>query len=522
MTDRSNNDEKFSNLALKQRDACLDHARNLIDAAKRVLGEDESYPNIAYHLGVLALEELGKASLIVSRAVAEGHRDIRWIDKRLDDHTFKLMWALWSPVILNERIDPKNFEQAKEFARSIHARRLDALYVDYDVSNEHILSPDEAVSTEQAVSIIKLASVTLDYQANREINAIRKNDELMVWFWKMVGSKEDSPRIFSAPFIDKLEEFGENVRGWVEWARQEIERIQEEEQQFLRAELARKPSSNGSAKDRWVVKIGLVSLWHTFQQKVLNVWNEALPNAELKVRKGTNSKELLLTLRVTDIVRADDIFDQALMKSKMLLTVLNIGSGGYIWYDVSDQSQNFFESIEDLENPQHKLKIQKFVGASSLRLNVLEDGEWRTSETMREPYIRNALNCAIAFFEMSEEQVAPIFGPYIQGLALLSMTNFHVSCDDQALECFKDCLSNAMKYFSEWDGHDETKRRILRQHLSAAIDDQSHRDMVIDWDLHDGQTDENRIRTVFNLKRLTDLYLSITARRICDEQVGNN
>lgn len=518
MNDPTTKDRKISSVSLTQRDACLDHSRNLIAAARRVLGEDAAYPNLAYHLGVLALEELGKAGLIISRAMAEGHRDNRWTDKRLDDHTFKLMWALWSPVMLDGRIEPKKFEQAKEFARSTHARRLDALYVNHASGKEHVLNPKEAVSVEQALSTIDLADAHLEYEAGREIIAIPQNDELLDWFWKTVGNEDGSTRIFSGPFINKLEEFGDDVRAWVEWAKREIEKIHEAEKQLLQAELSREPSSVDDANERWVIKIRLVSLWHTFQQKVLKIWNQNLPNAELQVRKGTNNKELLLTLRLSDSVRVDDLFDEALMRSKMLLTALNIGSAGYIWYDVSDQSQNFFESVEDLENPKHKLKIQKSVGASSLRLKILEDGEWRASETMQEPYVRNALNCAAAFFSISDEQAGPIFGPYMQGLALLSMTNFHVSCDDQALASFEDCLSNALKHFSEWNGAGESKRKIFHEVLSDAVKEEDHRDMMIDWDMHDGQKDENKIRTVFHLKRLADLYLTIVARRICVEQ----
>lgn len=519
MLEQIKNNEQFDNLSLKQREACLDHARKLIAAARRVLGDDTAYPNIAYHLGVLALEELGKAGLIISRGMADGFRDNRWIDKRLDDHTFKLTWALWSPVMLDGRIDPKKFEEAKEFARSTHARRLDALYVDHTVGNDHFLVPEKIVSARQALSIIDLADAHLEYEADRVITNLPECDELLTWFWKTVGKKGGSARLFSGPFIDKLEEFGDDVRAWVEWAKQEIDKIHEAEKQILQAELSRVPSGADNSKERWIIKIRLVSLWHTFQQKILNFWNEALPNAELQVYKGTNNKELILTLRLGENVRADNLFDEALMRSKMLLTALNIGSAGYIWYDVSDQSQNFFENVEDLQNPNHKLKIEKSVGASSLRLNILEDGEWRTSETMQEPYVRNALNCVIAFFGIGDEQTAPIFGPYMQGLALLSMTNFHVSCDDQALSSFKDCLSNAMRYFSGWDGGDESRRAILHEVLSDAVNEQGHRDMLIDWDMQDGQMDKNKIRTIFHLKRLADLYLVIMARKMCVEQL---
>lgn len=97
------------NAALERRDACHKHARDLITAARRVLGDDAAFPNVAYHLAILALEEIGKAGLIIARAMADGSKDTSWITKRLDDHTLKLMWAVWSPAMLDGRIDPKKF-----------------------------------------------------------------------------------------------------------------------------------------------------------------------------------------------------------------------------------------------------------------------------------------------------------------------------------------------------------------------------------------------------------------------------
>ena len=203
----------------------------------------------------------------------------------------------------------------------------------------------------------------------------------------------------------------------------------------------------------------------------------------------------------------------------MLLTALNIGSAGFIWYDVSDQSQELFQSIVDLENPQHKVEIKKSVGASSLRMNVLDDGEWRASETMSLHYVRNALNCMVAFFSIENDEAAPIFAPYMNALALLSMSNFHVSCDEQAGTALADCLSHALAYFDDWDGEVESKRTILHTVLTEVIEEE-HRDALISWDIHDGEIDDNRVRAIFHCKRLIDLYLALVAHRICEEKIG--
>ncbi len=78
--------------ALQVRQLCLEHAGDLITSAERVLN-DNGFPNIAYHLAILALEEIGKAGMIASRAVVGSALDSAWMDKRFDDHIWKLQWA---------------------------------------------------------------------------------------------------------------------------------------------------------------------------------------------------------------------------------------------------------------------------------------------------------------------------------------------------------------------------------------------------------------------------------------------
>jgi AbiV family abortive infection protein len=49
--------------------ACFPNARDLLRAARRVL-DDEKLPNIAFHLSLLALEEVSKAALLGARGIA--------------------------------------------------------------------------------------------------------------------------------------------------------------------------------------------------------------------------------------------------------------------------------------------------------------------------------------------------------------------------------------------------------------------------------------------------------------------
>src|SRR5712691_9236610 len=104
------NNEALSN-ATRLRQLCLKHARDLIESAERVL-TNEGFPNIAYHLAILALEEIGKAGMIISRAVVADTREVDWMDKRFDDQIWKVQWAVWGRGLSAVRINPKDFEDA--------------------------------------------------------------------------------------------------------------------------------------------------------------------------------------------------------------------------------------------------------------------------------------------------------------------------------------------------------------------------------------------------------------------------
>src|SRR4051794_22472107 len=84
VTDKRQEKPSRSARLLAKRHICFQHADDLIKAAERALSEAPSLPNIAFHLTLLAIEEMGKAGLISSREVAAGNRDTGWIDKSLD------------------------------------------------------------------------------------------------------------------------------------------------------------------------------------------------------------------------------------------------------------------------------------------------------------------------------------------------------------------------------------------------------------------------------------------------------
>ena len=65
--------------------------------------------------------------MLGAQLINHANLDGSWIERSLDSHRRKLQWAVWFPMV---RIDPADFETARQFAGRAHAVRLASLYVD--------------------------------------------------------------------------------------------------------------------------------------------------------------------------------------------------------------------------------------------------------------------------------------------------------------------------------------------------------------------------------------------------------
>lgn len=286
----------------EQRRLCLEHARDLIASAERVLGNDNAHPNIAYHLAILALEELGKAGMIAARAVGKKGLDANWIEKRLDDHVWKLMWAVWSPSLTTGEIDPKTFEEARRFAESTHARRMAGLYVDY-AENSVSVPPRDAVRLNHAMSVVKLSKTLLDLETAKGTPNPEEGGEDLEWFLATVNDDLGQKRLFSPPFIQKHREFGGNTREWVRWARGEFAKVAESEKEHLQRELVRQ---SGEGKPKWLVKVRVQTPSHSLRQKTLNFWNDRIEAVKLRTA-GPKNNDLVLEMTFNDHVKGRSV-----------------------------------------------------------------------------------------------------------------------------------------------------------------------------------------------------------------------
>lgn len=299
MSSLEHTEKPRSERLLKLRAICCEHAFDLIESAERILTGKRPIPNIAFHLTLLALEEIGKASLITAREVSVGKRDIAWIDKRMEDHAEKLLHGLWSPPMrVSKEINPERFRQLQEFSKQAHQQRLAALYVDVTGDDEALASPKEAVTIEETTSLLEIAKQNLQLLASEPARDVDTQDELMRWFWEAVSDEQMQKRLFSQSFLAKIDEFDGNIREWTSWAKAEFEKIRQEECEVMEAEASRVIDKNVAPKERWRLKLRIYCISHSIRQKMLNFWNESVPLAKLHF---VSNEEMILELTLGDL-----------------------------------------------------------------------------------------------------------------------------------------------------------------------------------------------------------------------------
>jgi AbiV family abortive infection protein len=498
-----------ANGATRVRELCLKHAGDLIAAAERVL-KDDGFPNIAYHLGVLALEEIGKAGMVVSRAVIASARDTDWMENRFDDHVWKIQWAIWSHGLMGRRIDPKDFEEARRFAQNAHTRRLAGLYVNPHADEASAIAPGANVTKEHAVSIINLARARLEVENAIGAPVIDEPNGDLEWFLSTMGNELGTKRLFSKSFISKYEELQGDARAWIAWARQEFEKVAADEQAHLQRELARLPSALGNVKPKWVIKIRLHTPSHSIRPKVLTYWNKQVGWVKLSPVK--NKSELLMEMTLGDSFSVTNVFDVGLSASKLCIVALNVGSLGFFWYELPRQTSRYYESIRDLDAPQMDVGVGRAPGLL---------GDWKQG-ALSEKNLRHAIEFIAAFGSMSDEDASPIFGPYLQGLVCLSKSDIHLSCEDQARDAFLQTLRSACKKFSDWEGSPGTFLEAMHRVFAEIIPELDHRNQLFNVLSPPHRTTEGAFADAISAKRLADLYLVLVAGRIVSERTTSN
>jgi AbiV family abortive infection protein len=419
--------------------ACIQNAEELLNAA-RVVPEGSNH--IALHLTALALEEIGKSSMIFMSSLRgpgqgedERKRPVDWIE----DHERKLFWALWSP-----RFDKKNpwqdIQKAMNLAKHIHEVRLATLYVDP-------ADPDArtGILHEELENLIGLTEARLGMEKAKKLRELTDEQKSDIdWFF--VASEDPQLRmmIFSQGSFEKQAEFKENPDQWIRWLRTTIEESNRLSMEMTQKEMNRVPPDGEEGhEDKWEVKIRLRSWSHSIKQKPLNEWNEMIDKIKLFTTK--DKSELLVKFIAPKKVQCQMVWAMGMQSSMLLVIALNVGTAGFFWWHLPVFISKFAESVFDLEQ-KTDVVIER---APQLRVS------WGHL-TLTTENLRQVTLVLTHMARIREPRQRAPYERYFRALALMAKNDIFFQFEPNILTEFHLVLKEAMAVYGDWDGNDGT------------------------------------------------------------------
>jgi|GEM_PF-821787 len=494
-------------------EACIANADELLSGAKKLSAE--RLHRLAYHLAVLALEEVGKSRILAMRHVArQGGRELPGsINRALDDHVRKLFWAIWGPSMGRELITKDQIDSSIGLAQRLHDRRVASLYV--DAGEEGLSIPMEVISQEETESLLRFV------EAGTEIGRVNRGDapaddsEAVArreWFFEVTEDPEQRALVLGSKSMQKLTELG-SVPAWVAWLKKTFEDNEAEARAILDRELQRKPEDHAVAKPKWRLTIRLHTSSHSVRQRPLNQMNDDLLWTRLRAVSG-KPDQLLVDLEAGGDLALDRIYKTGLVMSRRLVMALNVATLGFFWFhELLDhdpkQSGRFYERLTDLGNS-IELRAHR---SPPLRL---EHGARRVLEAA--DLNRWAL-CFGHLLRFEQPIELNICERYLDGLTMIAKSDAHMSFEIQTVAAFYMAFRDAMKRFGGWTAGEPfgiAMKRFAAEGLGAVDDGHFDRLLDVGESVNSGRPVPHAMtmNDVGVMKAFCDVYLIRTFQRL--------
>jgi AbiV family abortive infection protein len=418
--------------------ACVKHARALLESAQAVQAAGHS--NIAYHLALLALEELGRRELLGIQSIA--NKSVvppAWTQKHTQDHTKKLFWCFFGANFISGPFTKEHFEQMQEFARQLHERRLAGLYVDYE--NDSIGIPADAVGEKQASSLIGLAAARLGMAEAERLRTDIPQEELerQAWFLAACDDPEKQRVIFTLQSLSKLTEL-KDAGKWVEWLKEEFSRAETTGRNLLEQELLRsRELPELKTKDKWKIRIRIISQSHSIRPKLLTAWNSKVDWIKLFPVNGKKD-QLLIEFILGDNLPVESLWYFGWGLARHFVAALNIGTMGFWWWYMPEHIDRYYESMEDLERKQ----AIRLARSPSLKI------DWGANRVLTDADLGRVSACFATIPGPSQQDKHLPYGYYLSGLTLLAANNVHWQCETMAFGNFYHCLRGLTEQAGQW------------------------------------------------------------------------
>ena len=404
--------------------ACIEHARALLESARAV--QEAGHPNIAYHLAVLTLEELGRRELIGLQTVTNT-RPVPpgWVQKHTQDHIKKLFWCFFGGSFFADRLTKDRLESLENFAERVHAKRLAGLYVDQD--GDSLSIPAEAINAEESSRLIELAAARFEMSSSESLREHIPQEELetQTWFLAATDDREKQRAILSAASLQKLAEL-KDAKAWVLWLKQEFDRAEAESRAAVDAEIQRsKALPDISTKNKWKLRIRLYSQSHVVRPKVLTEWNKRIDWIKL-VPVPEKKDQLLVEFILGDNIPVEALWFFGWGVARHFVVALNIGTMGFWWWRMPQHINRYYESLEDLDKKQ-RMAID---GVPSLKV------DWGGNRVLGQEDLDRVGACFVAIPGPDDRERNKPYNFYIGGLTFLSLNDVHWQCENPIVREF--------------------------------------------------------------------------------------
>ncbi len=499
----------------KLRAACLANAKTLLAAANTHVKPSERH--IAYHLGVLALEEIGKAEMAGMQLAAEPRvEEERRVHFDYEDHEAKLFWAMWGASFGRELITKKSMQSLFDLRTSIHNKRLESLYV--DVNNPTDVA--KTVTKAELDNLLKLTEARLGMeQASKGIdieNAKLEGEEAaaLEWFMGSTKNPDDKAILLSGESNRKLVEFKGDAKLWINWLYSERQKINAKAQELVQQELNRqKPSKTEAGKPKWRMKVKIISESHSIRPKVLGQWNKDIKGITLQLGQK-DKRELVIEFTMPKAIPVGAIYQAGLTQSKLFVAAMNIGTKGFFWWHIPRDTSKYYDELEDLESGDPNYRVD--VGINP-RLEV----NWQEQHLVLG---QNELGTSVMVYAfltgLKDKPKTNAVSTYITGLSLLAKSDIHLRLEPNAFGQFFAGLKQAVEAFGDRkDSEDvsDTLRRVIPEGLHESLERCIELDRLLPG-ATDTQPPAITLTEVYAAKMMCEYYLSVKAKEWADKR----
>jgi len=483
--------------------ACIKNAEDLLGVAEKNI--DNGVDHISFHLALLALEEIGKSTLVaIAFTVSLAGKERRRIDIAIDDHIKKLFWALWGGFIRGGKYIKEDIEKSRELATSLHERRLFYLYTDpNDPKN-----PNSKIRKGEARSLIQLAKAKLKleklYKINVEIN--EEEVENLKLFFDTVEDPDKRKSIFSGSSMKKLHEFKDGKK-WIDWIASSIRRNNEEMKKLAEKELNREePSGKERFEPKFKMRVRIQSQSHNVRKNAFEKWNSGVN--DIKIYKANKKQlsnfaksELLIDFFFPKNVPIHGLWGHSLFIVKSFLLSLNIATKGIFWWNVPKDVDKFFESIADLEADN---KGGVLIG---LRIGKRLTLDWDKEKlTLKQEDIKD-ISMVSSFLIREHEKMKKVLQHYALAMAIFSKIDIHLRIETNAFQEFFYAFKEALIALENYDEREDILQVAKKAFKKSKSFDSIEKTLKLGAEIKPEANPQITLTEVMSMKWICDLYL---------------